>query len=431
MFGQDNFINKKILIYGLGLSGKACLKYLSKNNEITIYDDNKSLKNKKNKDFFLSKNIILQKKFDYIVISPGIDIKKCKLKSFLLKNKKIIITELDIFYLIFPKNIKITITGTNGKSSTCQMLYNIFKSDKLDVRLVGNIGNSPLLERKVSQKTIFVIEASSYQIFYSKYFKTDHAAILNLSSDHLERHGNINKYAKAKIKLIFNQNKNSHSYIESKNLIINKNISKNKIKSKLNKLNYNKETFFKKKINNEYLLDKNNLNNIHFVYSICKKFKISDGKIFKTLNKFSGLKYRKQIIYNKKNLIIINDSKSTSFSSTIGLLSTYKNIKWIVGGLSKKGDKFKLEKKYYKNISAYIIGTNKRYFTNQFKNKIKSKYFKNLKNAIFAIKKELNKDLNKKTILFSPAAASFDQFKNFKDRGDHFNNFIKKIILKK
>jgi len=431
MFGQDTFINKKILIYGLGISGKACFKYLSRNNNITVYDDNSSLKNKKNKSFFLRKKIIVQKEFDYIVLSPGIDIKKCKLKSFLFKNKKRIITELDIFYLIFPKNIKITITGTNGKSSTCQMLYNIFKSNKLDTRLVGNIGNSPLLEKKVGQKTIFIIEASSYQIFYSKYFKTDHAAILNLSADHLERHGNISEYAKAKLKLIFNQNKNNHSYIENKNLLINKHISKKKINSKLNKLNYSKQAFFKKKLNNKYLLDRNNLNNIHFVYSICKKFKFSDVKIFKSLNKFSGLKYRKQIIYNKRNLIIINDSKSTSFSSTVGLLSTYKNIYWIVGGLFKKGDKFKLDKKYYKNITAYVIGLNKRYFAKQFKNKIKFKYFKSLKNAIYGVKKILNNDSNKKTILFSPAAASFDQFKNFEERGRYFNKVVRRIILKK
>ena len=431
MFGQDTFNNKKILIYGLGLSGKACLKYLEKNNNITVYDDNNFLKNRKNKNFFLNKNIIVQKKFDYIVLSPGIDIKNCKLKSFLFKNKKIIITELDIFYLIFPKNVKITITGTNGKSSTCQMLYNIFKINKLDTRLVGNIGNSPLLEKKIDKKTIFIIEASSYQIFYSKYFKSDHAAILNLSANHLERHGNISEYAKAKLKLIFNQNKKSHSYIENESLLINKYISKKKIKSKLNKLNYSKRNFFKKKINNEYLLDKNNLNNIHFVYSICKKFKFSDDKIFKSLNKFSGLKYRKQIIYNKSNLTIINDSKSTSFSSTTGLLSTYKNIHWIVGGQFKKGDKFKLERKYYKNIDAYVIGINKRYFANQFKNKIKFKYFKSIKNAIYAIKTILNKDSNKKTVLFSPAAASFDQFKNFEERGRYFNKAVRRIILDK
>ena len=179
------------------------------------------------------------------------------------------------------------------------------------------------------------------------------------------------------------------------------------------------------------MLDRNNLNNIHFVYSICKKFKFSDVKIFKSLNKFSGLKYRKQIIYNKRNLIIINDSKSTSFSSTVGLLSTYKNIYWIVGGLFKKGDKFKLDKKYYKNITAYVIGLNKRYFAKQFKNKIKFKYFKSLKNAIYGVKKILNNDSNKKTILFSPAAASFDQFKNFEERGRYFNKVVRRIILKK
>ena len=349
----------------------------------------------------------------------------------LIKNKKKIITELDIFYLTFPKNIKITITGTNGKSTTCKMLYNIFKSSKLDVRLVGNIGNPPLLEKNIKKKTIFIIEASSYQIFYSKYFKSDYAAILNLSADHLERHGNINEYAKAKLKLIFDQDKNKQSYIEKHNLIINKNILRKSIKSKLNRLNYNKEVFFKKKIINPYLLDKNNLNNIHFVYSICKEFKFSNNKIFNSLNKFKGLKFRKQIIYNRNNLIIINDSKSTSFSSTSGLLSTYKNIYWIVGGMFKKGDKFNLYKGYYKNIRAYIIGLNKKYFENQFKNKIKFKYFGNLSNAILEIKKEIKNDKNKKTILFSPAAASFDQFKNFENRGEYFNKIINKVIVKR
>ena len=431
MFDQETFINKKILIYGLGLSGKSCFKYLSKNNNITVYDDNDSLKNKKNKNYFLGKSVITKKEFDYIVLSPGIDIKKCKLKNFLFKNYKKIITELDIFYLIFPKNIKITITGTNGKSTTCKMLQNIFKTNKLDVRLVGNIGNPPLLEKKINKRTIFIIEASSYQIFYSKYFVTNHAAILNLSADHLERHGSISKYAKAKLKLIFNQSKNDYSYIESNNSIINKFILKKNVKSKLSKLNYNKETFFKKRISNEYLLDKNNLNNIHFVYSISKKFKFSDVSIFKSLNNFNGLNYRKQIIYNKNNLIIINDSKSTSFSSTVGLLSTYKNIYWIVGGLFKKGDKFKLDRKYYKNITAYIIGLNKKFFVDQLKNKIKFKYFKSLKNAISTIKREINKDLHKKTILFSPAAASFDQFENFEDRGNYFNKTVSQIILNK
>ena len=214
----------------------------------------------------------------------------------------------------------------------------------------------------VLQKTFFIIEASSYQIFYSKFFKTDHAAILNLSTDHLERHGSINNYAKAKLKLIYNQDSNKQSYIEKNNFIINKYIFKKRIKSQINKVNYNKDKFFKRKIKNIYLLDKNNLKNIHFIYLICKKFQFSDSKIFEPLKKFKGLKFRKQIIYNKKYFKIINDSKSTTFSATAGLLTTYKNIYWIVGGLNKKGDRFILNKKYYKNISAYIIGKKKKFF---------------------------------------------------------------------
>ena len=430
MLGKKIFYKKKILIYGLGLSGTSCFQYLSKKNTIEVFDDNSSLKNKKNKNFFLSKNEIYKKKYDFIVLSPGIDIKKCNLSKYLIKNKNKIITELDIFYLTFPENIKITITGTNGKSTTCQMLYNIFKSNKLDVRLVGNIGISPLFEKGIEKKTIFIIEASSYQISYSKFFKTDYAAVLNLSPDHLERHGNINQYAKAKLKLIFNQNKNNIAYIEKNNQIINKEIRNKKLKSKVKKINYSKEIFFKKKIKNVYLLDKNNLNNIHFVYSISKKFKIPDTRIFGSLNKFRGLKFRKQIIYNKKNLIIINDSKSTTFSSTKGLLCSYKNIYWVVGGMFKKGDKFLVEKKYYKNIKAYIIGLNKKYSIDQFRNKIKFQYFGNLKNAMSAIKKDIKNDISLKTILFSPAAASFDQFNNFEDRGQYFNKIVKSLIIK-
>ena len=290
MLGKENLINKQILIYGLGLSGKSCHKYLSKNNNIKIFDDNSSFRKNKNKDYFINKKQINKIRFDYIVISPGIDIKQCGLKDYLLKNRKKIITELDIFCTAYPKNIKITITGTNGKSTTCKMLHKIFKSKNLDVRLVGNIGNPPLLEKNIKKKTIFIVEASSYQISYSNYLKTDYAVILNLSADHLERHGSINKYAKAKLKLIYNQDKNKQSYIERNNNIINRNILYQNIKSKINKLNFKKENFFRKKISNLYLLDKNNLHNIHFIYSICKKFGFSDTKIFKTLNTFKGLR---------------------------------------------------------------------------------------------------------------------------------------------
>ena len=119
-----------------------------------------------------------------------------------------------------------------------------------------------------------------------------------------------------------------------------------------------------------------------------------------------------------------------AFPQRSGLLSTYTNIYWIVGGKFKKGDKFILEKKYYKNIkSLYYWPQQKSHFINQFKNKIHFKYLKNLKKAILAIKKDIKKDKKKKIVLFSPAAASFDQFRDFQHRGNYFNLLIKKIGL--
>ena len=108
---------------------------------------------------------------------------------------------LSILYS-FYKNKSITITGTNGKSTTAKILHDILSDQNYDCRLIGNIGNPALSEKKITKKTIFVIEASSYQLEYSKLFKSKYAAILNISPDHLERHGTINNYILAKFKQI-------------------------------------------------------------------------------------------------------------------------------------------------------------------------------------------------------------------------------------
>ena len=165
------FFKKKILIYGLGISGYSSLNFLKKKNYIKFFDDNyQNFKNKKLKKFFISQKKIYKYGFDYIIISPGINLKKCDLKKFLNKNKDKIFTDLDVFYSSYFNNIIIAVTGTNGKSTTVKLLSDIIKSTKKDVRLVGNIGKSILSEKKITKKTIFVVEASSYQIENSKIF---------------------------------------------------------------------------------------------------------------------------------------------------------------------------------------------------------------------------------------------------------------------
>jgi UDP-N-acetylmuramoylalanine--D-glutamate ligase len=426
---EKNFLKKRILIYGLGKSGLSTYSFLKKNNIISLYDD-RIITKKKIKDTHTTYKKIIKKEFDCIIISPGIDINNCKLSRFLKKNHKKIYTDLDICYSRYTFNQKITITGTNGKSTTAKLLYHILKDQKKDVRLVGNIGNPILLEKKIKKDTLFVIEASSYQLEYSKLFKTNISLILNISPDHLERHKTINKYVSAKFKLIKNQSKNDIAILNTKNFYIKKELKQKKFAPLILKVEKYISNKFIKKIDNHYFDTDGNKENLSFALKVSKLLNLKNNLLLKTLKNFKGLSFRQEIIHNSKFLKIINDSKATSFSSSEKLLKSLKSIYWIIGGLPKKGDKFLLKKNDCKKIKLYIFGKNQKFFINQLKNKMEFQSFLNLKTLIAKIFLDIKNenDFVKKTILFSPASASFDSFKNFEERGKYFNKLIKNYI---
>ena len=432
---KNIFVKKKILIYGLGKSGLSSYFFLKKNNYIYLYDDNKNIiKNKKIKKLLIKSNYINKINFDFVVISPGINIKKCYLKSFLKKNLKKVVTDLDIFYSHYSKNKNITITGTNGKSTTAKILFDILKNQKRDVRLTGNIGNPILFEKKITPKTIFVIEASSYQIEYSKNFKANYAIILNITSDHLERHGTFASYVKAKLKLIRTQTNKDYSFLNVNNKLFKKEINKKKLNSKIIKVNIKSTNQDLLKLKNTYFLTEGNKENLLHAFAVAKKFGVKKSILFKTADNFKGLKFRQQIIYESKKFTLINDSKATSYSSSINILKSLKRVYWIVGGIPKVGDKFLMSKNQCSNIKAYIFGKNKNSFIKELKNKINYGYFDNLQQALEKIIldiKLIKKEKEHKTILFSPSAASFDSFKNFEDRGEKFNKLVNKLNFKR
>ena len=419
-------LSKKFLIYGLGKSGISSLKYLKQNNKCFIFDDNKKKLNNKFKRFFISKSKLLNSNFDHIVISPGININRCQLSDYLKKNQKKVITDLDIFFKFNPDNLTITITGTNGKSTTSKLLYEILKKHNYDVRLTGNIGNPILKEIKVTKKTIFVIEASSYQLAYSKYFKSKFSLIINIFPDHLERHNTMKNYVLSKLKCVTKQNENDIALIPNNNLLKKLLRSKN-IKSKIIFVSRNKYEHFKNKLKNKNFINSANFQNLNFLFELSKYMKLNLKTVLKTINNFNPLKFRQEVIYNSKYLKIVNDSKSTTLSSTIPFLESNEKIIWILGGLLKIGDKFNLNKKYYKNLEAYVYGKDRYIFSKLFKNKFKVTLSKDLKSTLKLIPKFKNARI-KATILFSPSAASFDQYKNFEDRGKKFNMLIRKYL---
>tara|TARA_A100001011_G_scaffold363534_1_gene413524 strand:+ start:621 stop:1907 length:1287 start_codon:yes stop_codon:yes gene_type:complete len=420
---KNIFLKKRILVYGLGKSGISTFKFLKKKADVYLFDDNQNINQK-----LINFNQVFKTKFDRIIISPGIDILNCKLSKFLKKNFSKIYTDLDVFYSFYD-NESIAITGTNGKSTTAKILYDVLVDQKRDVRLIGNIGNPALSEKEISKKTFFVIEVSSYQLDYSKIFSSKYAVILNISADHIERHKSLINYVNAKFKLLDSQTSRSFAYVKKNDKQITKKLKKSIYKQKIYKVDTSNIGKTLDQLNNTYFTSEGNKENLSFVLEIASKLKLDNKKIIKTLNNFKGLKYRQQIIFNNKKLTIINDSKSTSFASSENILNNHHDIHWILGGIPKKGDKFKLSKKECKNFKAFIFGKYHKEFSRIIGNKIKLKKFKNLKETLNEVFFEIKKQKVKKNIIFfSPAGASFDSFKNFEDRGNYFNQLIKKFI---
>ena len=421
------FLGKKILVYGLGKSGISTYKFLKKSSDVYLFDDNHRINLKFNQKIISLKQI-KKINFDRIIISPGIDISNCKLSKFLNNNLLKIHTDLDVLFSFYD-NKSITITGTNGKSTTAKILHDALTDQKRDSRLIGNIGNPVLAEKNITKKTIFVIEASSYQLDYSRIFRSKYAVILNITSDHIERHKSLNNYVDAKFKLLKSQNRGSFAYIKKDDELITKKIKKNKYKAKIYKVqtsNLNKKF---DKIYNKYFISDGNKENLLFIFEIASKLKLNKKKLIRSINRFKGLDYRQQIIFDKKNLTIINDSKSTSFASSESVLKNLNGAYWILGGIPKKGDKFKLSKTKCKNLKAFIFGSHSKKFLKILKNKLKVKSFKNMEETLKVIFSEITIQKSEKNIIFfSPAGASFDSFKNFEDRGNYFNQLVKKYI---
>ena len=421
------FLGKKILVYGLGKSGISTYKFLKKSSDVYLFDDNHRINLKFNQKIISLKQI-KKVNFDRIIISPGIDISNCKLSKFLNNNLLKIHTDLDVLFSFYD-NKSITITGTNGKSTTAKILHDALTDQKRDSRLIGNIGNPVLAEKNITKKTIFVIEASSYQLDYSRIFRSKYAVILNITSDHIERHKSLNNYVDAKFKLLKSQNRGSFAYIKKDDELITKKIKKNKYKAKIYKVqtsNLNKKF---DKIYNKYFISDGNKENLLFIFRIASKLKLNKKKLIRSINRFKGLDYRQQIIFDKKNLTIINDSKSTSFASSESVLKNLNGAYWILGGIPKKGDKFKLSKTKCKNLKAFIFGSHSKKFLKILKNKLKVKSFKNMEETLKVIFSEITIQKSEKNIIFfSPAGASFDSFKNFEDRGNYFNQLVKKYI---
>ena len=204
------------LVYGLGSTGSSVIRFFKKKKikNFSIWDDNLKLRKQyKLKKVSNLKNVL--KKVDYIVLSPGVSLRKTKFKRQLKKYNKKIITDIDLLYLSNSHFKSIVVTGTNGKSTTCKIIQHLLKNNKFQTQLGGNIG-TPVLDLNIQKNIFLIIEASSFQLSHSKFISPDYAILLNITNDHLDWHGSLKNYISSKLKIFSLQNKENFAILNKK-----------------------------------------------------------------------------------------------------------------------------------------------------------------------------------------------------------------------
>ena len=453
---------KKIFfIYGLGISGLSAALFLKKESySIFCWDDNsKKRTNAKQKKLNIKNyNSVDFSKIDYVITSPIINhrlkhvspiIQKAK------KNKVKIISDLELIEILRKKNLKIGVTGTNGKSTTTKFIQLSLLSKKQRIVACGNIG-LPIGDviKKTNHNDIFVVEASSFQLDKIDSLKFDISILLNISKDHIDWHRSFKKYKDSKIKIFSNQDKNCFSIIciddsSCKKIALNFN---KKFSSKLIKistkqkledgiyLEYQKEgILIINKLNNEKIFFdykmimfakvKHNFENFLATYAVNFLLKKNEKQFKNSLKKLFSLEHRLELVGNLKNIFFYNDSKATNIESSRNALNSFKNIYWILGGRKKFGGLDGIDSSL-KNVEyAFSFGEAgkefKKYLT---KKGIKSICFNKLESVLLAAVKKALKEKGNINIVFSPACSSFDQYKNYEQRGNKFKTLVNGII---
>jgi UDP-N-acetylmuramoyl-L-alanine---L-glutamate ligase len=424
--------NKKILILGFGKEGQSTYNYLQthvSSAKIAIADQNSTLKiNAPNLKLHLGPNYLnaLNNDYDLIIKSPGISIKNINTTPFIHK----LTSQTDLF-LKFYKNQVIGITGTKGKSTVASLLYHILKTAQKDVQLIGNIGY-PAFEilDKIKDNTLLVYELSSHQLEFIK--SSPHIAVLlNIYEEHLDFYDNFTAYKYAKCNIFKFQDYTDYFIYNKKDQNITEILANQFLKQELYPIPlapYGRGVRGEGSLLTTRLLGKHNLFNINAAITVCQILKIPAQAVKEGLASYQPLPHRLEYVGKYNEIDYYNDSIATIPEATIAAINTLeKNLETIIlGGFDRKICYKELCQTLLKSKIKNIIllpdtGNTLQSILNQTKHHKNIKLVNTLEEAV-----TLAQDLTSpnKTCLFSPAAASYNQFKNFEERGNKFKKLI-------
>ena len=453
MIAASTFSGSNVALFGLGGSGMATAKSLVAGGaQLTAWDDNPAQVEAARAAGIPVGDL---REIDWsglhaLVLAPGVPLTHPKPHWTVdLANRHAveIIGDIEIFVrerrAHAPGSPFIAITGTNGKSTTTALIAHLISHSGRDAQLGGNIGTAVLTLDPPAPGRVHVVECSSYQIDLAPSLDPSAGLLLNLTPDHLDRHGSMQHYAEIKARLVAHSNRaiigvdddwcrDIAARLEAEGRAVER-ISKTlplmrglyADGTRIHLADSGTVSLYVDLAGIPTLRGAHNAQNAAAAIAACRSVGLSDDEIRAGLATFPGLKHRMQPVARRGRVVFVNDSKATNAEAAAPALQSFEPIYWIAGGLAKEGGIAALEPYFPRIAKAYLIGEAAAGFAATIGAQAPFEISGTLDNAIAAAARDAAADgAEMPAVLLSPACASFDQYRNFEVRGDAYVSLV-------
>lgn len=403
-------LSQPIAILGLGVSGRAVADAcLAANVPFHAWDDNAENRERLKAQYPIEDFSNNLSYYQFLVPAAGIRPSHPILKKALDQNIKIM-SDVDLLLLSAPDARVIGVTGTNGKSTTTALIGHILQAAGMNVAVGGNLGMAACSLPSLGSDGLYVLELSSFMLEISANPVADIAVFLNIAPDHLDWHQTMDHYTAAKEK-IFRQRANKPPQIKIYGQSMGKGMPQMP--------DLPAHPFLKGLHNHE---------NMIAAFEACRAVGLGEAAILQHMQSFQGLPHRQNIVATFENMTFVNDSKGTNPDATAKALASFDNIFWILGGQATDDRLNGLEKFYSKIRRAYLIGEASGEFASILDGHVPYDQCGILKKAVEAAFTDAQNVSSPVTILLSPACKSWDQYKNYEERGQDFVSCVYSLL---
>ncbi|MEO7602646.1 MAG: UDP-N-acetylmuramoyl-L-alanine--D-glutamate ligase [Sphingomicrobium sp.] len=417
------FAGKHYAVYGLARSGLATVEaLLASGAKVTAWDGKEEARAKASAGAEIANlDEADLSQFDSLVVTPGLPLNRHPIAARAREAGLEIIGDIELFARArpeLPPHKVVGITGTNGKSTTTALIHHILETAGVPTTMGGNIGLPILAQDPLPEGGVYVLELSSYQIDLTQGLDCDVAVLLNITPDHLDRYDSFEAYAASKARLFGMQTAHHFAivdYVAAMDEDILDHVEVELWEQFIESIELGDQSYW------PALQGPHNLQNAKAATAAGRDLGLSEDQIEVGLRTFTGLPHRMERIREIEGVTFVNDSKATNPTATAPALAAFPAIRWILGGQAKTDNLDECAPHFGHVRSAYVIGEAADLFERLLKDRMPVKNCGKLDEAV----REAARDAEPgDTVLLSPACASFDQFRDYEDRGDRFRAYV-------